>query len=130
MASTAAGQGQQVAREAADQAREVVVAARKQATQVTRELSTQARVLVEETRTKLEDEAGVQTRRLAGGLRRLGGEAQALAEGRPQEAGAVAGYVRQAADRLWSVADEIETKGPEGLSKSWKTSPGAGPAPS
>lgn len=115
VASRAVDQGQQVARAARRQARDVAGTAKEQAAEVSQELAEQARGLVEQTRNQLQDQAGTQSERLAGSLRRLGGELQALVEGRPNEAGTVRDYARQAAERLNEAAEEIESRGPEGL---------------
>lgn len=121
VASTAVQQGQEVARTAAGRANEVAGTAKEQAAQVTAELSSQARTLAHDTRTEIQEQAEAQTRVLADSVRRLGEEARALAEGRPEQAGALADYVAQAAERLTNVAREIEARGPEGLVDELKT---------
>ncbi|HVE47374.1 MAG TPA: hypothetical protein VNA57_11600 [Acidimicrobiales bacterium] len=115
VASTAVQQGQEVARTAAGQATELAGTAREQATQVSEELTNQARTLIQGTRSEIQGQVQTQTQILSDSLRRLGDEARALAEGRPDQAGALAQYVSQAAERLTNVAKEIEARGPEGL---------------
>jgi hypothetical protein len=121
VASTAVQEGQQVARTAAGQATELAGTAREQVAQVRTELSDQARTLIHDTRTGIQEQAGTQTQVLADCVRRLGDEARALAEGRPDHAGALGEYVSQAAERLTNVAAEIEARGPEGLVDELKT---------
>ena len=113
--SIAAGQGQKVAKAARRQARDVAATARDEAADVTQELSEQARALVEQARSQVQEQAETQSERLAQSLRRLGAELLALVEGRPNEAGTVRDYARQIADKLNNAAEEIESRGPEGL---------------
>ncbi len=115
VASTTVRQGQEVARTAASQAGDVAAATREQASQVSAELSDQARTLVHDTRAGIQEQAQAQTRVLADSMRRLGEEARALADGRPEQAGVLAEYVWEAAERLSNVAEQIEARGPEGL---------------
>lgn len=121
VATTAVQEGQEIARTAASQATDVAGTAREQAAQVSAELSNQARTLIEDTRTGIQEQAQTQTQVLADSVRRLGDEARALAEGRPEQAGVLADYVSQAAERLTSMARQIEERGPEGLVDEVKT---------
>jgi gas vesicle protein len=115
VATTAVDQGQQVARGAARQAREVADTSREQVAQVAQELSDQARYLLDETKAQLQDQAQAQSERLAEALHRLGEEAQALAEGRADDAPTLRDYVRKAADKLEEIADDLESESAEGL---------------
>lgn len=115
VAQIAAQQGQEVMAVASDQAREVAGAVREQATQLTQELSSQGRELYLETRRQVENQAETQTESLAQALHRWGWEAQALADGRPEEAGAVGQCACQCADKLHEVASDIEIRGVSGL---------------
>jgi exonuclease VII large subunit len=115
VASTAVDHGQQVARGGAQQARKVIDTSRQQAAEVAQELSDQARGLLDEARAQLRDQAETQVQRLAEGLHRLGDEAQALAEGRPQEARTLRDYVDKTSAKLDEIADDLESKGAEGL---------------
>lgn len=126
LASTTRGQSRQVADLAAERgrgvveaskrdAREVVDAAREQATQVKEELAEQGRNLLQESRSQLQLQAQTQTERVAESLRRLGTEAEALAEGRPEEAGRWRELTQQAAERLQDWADDLEARGVQGL---------------
>ena len=115
VASTAVEKSQQAVGTASEQATALVAAAKDQLAQVKDEVSVQARGLVVEGRARLEGQARSQTDRLAESVRRVGSEMEALAEGRPVDAGPLSDYVRQAADRLLGIADDIEVRGPEGL---------------
>ncbi len=122
VASTAKAQGQQVLRSTADQASEVVVAAKEQAAEVAEQATEQARNLLEETRTRLEEQTATGAHRLGEQLQRLGEEALALSEGRPEEAPTVQGYVKRAAntlletaDRAYGVSNDIQTRGIGGV---------------
>ncbi|CAA9268510.1 MAG: hypothetical protein AVDCRST_MAG76-3226 [uncultured Acidimicrobiales bacterium] len=122
VASTAKEQGQQVLRSTADQAGEVVVAAKAQAAEVADQASVQARNLLEETRSRIEEQSATGAQRLGQQLQELGEEALALSEGRPDEAPNVQGYVKRAAntlldcaDRAYGVSDDIQTRGIGGM---------------
>ena len=122
VASTAKEQGQQVLRSTADQAGEVVVAAKAQAAEVAEQASEQARNLLEETRSRLEEQSATGAHRLGEQLQRLGEEALALSEGRPEEAPTVQGYVKRAAntllesaDRAYGVSSDIQSRGIGGV---------------
>lgn len=112
---TAATQSKVVARTANQDVRELAGSVRSQADQVKGELAGQARELFEETRGQLQSQADHQAYRLAGALFQVGGQAVALADGRPQQAGPLADYAEQAANWLDSAASHIEERGLEGL---------------
>lgn len=113
--STARGQGQVVAGAAKEQVAEVATTVKEQAGQLTQELSDQGRALYGEARDQLERQAEAQAGRLAEALHRLGTETQALADGRPGQAGTVGQYAQQWADRFHDVATGIENRGVDGL---------------
>lgn len=122
VARTAKDQGSAVARLAAEGARDVTGTVRAQAVQVRDELATQGRTVVQETRTKLQEQTQAQARRAGDGVARLASEAQALAAGRPEEAESIRDYVAQGADKLlevadrfYGLADDVEAKGIDGV---------------
>jgi vacuolar-type H+-ATPase subunit H len=126
VASAAAEEGRQVASEAARQSLEVVESARRdarelagtakeQVSEVSQEVVAQGRGLLEETRTQLESQATTQVEQLAQTLRRFGAETQALAEGRPSEAGELPGYLENVSGRLEGWADDLEVRSVDGL---------------
>jgi len=107
---------------AAGQARRVGATAKEQADQVRGEVVDQARSLGEEARSQLESQANAQARQLADTLSRLGDEATALAEGRPDDADTLRPYlsdaataVYDAADRVYGLAQDIDERGLSGV---------------
>ena len=112
---TAAAQSKVVARTANQDVRELAGTVRSQADQVKGELAGQARALFDDTRGQLQSQADQQAYRLARALFQVGGQAVALADGRPQQAGPLADYAEQAANWLDSAASHIEERGLEGL---------------
>jgi hypothetical protein len=81
----------------------------------TTQVADQARTLLDQSKTQVRDEARAQSEKLAGSLRQMGTQFQALAEGRPQEAGPVGDYARQAAEGLARYADSLQSKGVDGV---------------
>lgn len=112
---TAATRSKAVARTADEDVRALAGAIRGQADQVKGELAGHARELLEETRDQLQSQADQQAYRLAGALFQVGGQAVALAEGRPQQAGPLVDYAEQASHWLDAAASHIEERGLEGL---------------
>ncbi len=115
VATAARRQSQDVTATARDQARDVTATAKEQAAQLTHELSQQGRMLVDETRGQVEQQAEAQTQELARTLHRWGSETQALAEGRPEDAGATGEYAAQLADKFHELATGLENRGVSGL---------------
>lgn len=122
VASNAAERGSAVAQQAKDEARDVVETARARAGEVTEELSAHGRSLLEQTTSQLEQQAQVAAQRAAGSFQKLGSEAQALAEGRPEEAPVLTEYAWKladgaygASDRLHQLATDVETRGLTGV---------------
>lgn len=108
-------QGKQVAERATSEASQVADTAKDQARQVKDEAATQARGLLDQAKTELRDQGRSQADQTARAIRRVGDQADALAEGRPQDAGAVADYVRQAGERVHDVANRVDERGVDGL---------------
>jgi uncharacterized protein YjbJ (UPF0337 family) len=144
VADTAAGQSRFVANQAADEAKDVASSVaerggavvqvakqdarqlagtvRERAGEVTGELSSQTKTLVHETRSQLEGQAKAGAERLATSFREFGEQAQALAEGRPEDAPTLTDYAFRAADSCYGVADklhalaeDVETRGVTGV---------------
>lgn len=92
--------GQQVAQTAADEARKVVATAQDQ-----------ARDLLQQTGSELGDQAKSQQQRLAGGLRSLSEELDAMAQG-SEGSGMATNLVSQGSDRTRSLADWLEHNEP------------------
>jgi len=74
---------------------------------VTEQFTSQGRSLVEETRSQLQAQARAGTERVAGTLREYGEQAQALAEGRPEDAPQLTEYAWKVADTCYGVADKV-----------------------
>lgn len=111
----AAGGTKIVARTAKQDARELAGTVRNQAEQVKGELAGQARGMLAETQGQLQAQADVQASRLAGALFQVGGQAVALSQGRPEQAGPLVDYAEQAATWLDDRASYIEERGLDGL---------------
>jgi len=108
--------GQMGASETAKQgAAEAVSAVKQEVRAATGDAKAQARSLLDQSRTQLRGEASVQTDKLSGSLRQVGTQLQALADGRTEEAGPVGDYARQAADAVARYADNLQSKGFEGV---------------
>jgi len=114
-AGTTAEKGQEVAEGAKLEASQVTETTKAQARQVKDEVTTQARGLVDQAKTELLDQGRTQADHAAQAIRRVGDQATALADGRVDEAGPVADYVRQAGERAGQVADHLDQRGVEGV---------------
>ena len=112
---TTATQGKAVARTANQDVRELAGSVRTQADQVKGELAGQARAMLDETRDQFQAQADIQATRVGRALYQVGGQAVALSEGRPEEAGPLVDYAEQAAGWLDDTASYIEERGIEGL---------------
>lgn len=122
VASTAAEEGQQLVALASEEATELGSAVREQTARVRGEVVEQGKTLAEEARSQVETQVHAQSRRLADSLSRLGDEVRALADGRPEEAETVRPYVANAADavydaadRIYSLASDIDARGLSGV---------------
>ena len=98
------GQAKVVAGQAAAQARLTVDEAR-----------TQARRLAGQARHELLGQADSKAGQAAAGLQSVAGQLQAMVDGRTDEAGAMAGYAQQAADRVGAIAERLQSGGAQGL---------------
>lgn len=114
-AGTTAEKSQEVADRAKSEASQVTDMAKHQAREVKDEVATQARGLVDQAKTELRDQGRSQADQAAQTIRRIGDQATALAEGRVDEAGAVADYVGRAGDQVRQVADRVDRQGVEGI---------------
>jgi len=98
-----------------DQAGEIATQAREHASEVAQDAMTQGREVLDRAKTALREQADTRTSEVSQGLRRLGAEVDALAEGRPQDAGPVADYVRQMGVRVREAADRVDEVGFDGI---------------
>lgn len=115
VAGTTAEKGQEVADRAKSEASQVAGSAKDEARHVKDEVAAQARGLVDDARTELREQGRSQADQAAQAIRRVGNQATALAQGRVDEAGAVADYVRQAGERVKDVGDRLERRGIDGV---------------
>jgi len=122
VASAAAERSGEIVRTAKEDARQIAGTVGARLGEVTDQLSTQGRSLVDDARTQLQTQARSGTQRVAGTLRQFGEQAQALAEGRPHHAPQLTDYAWKiadgcygAADRIHSIADDIEENGVGGV---------------
>jgi hypothetical protein len=101
------------------------------ALEMTSEAADQVKVVAGEARAQLEDllgrardearqQADDRTQQAARRLRTLSAEIEALAEGRPSEAGTLVTYLREAEDRAQNLAARLERGGPEGVATDLK----------
>ena len=108
-------QAQAAAETARQEGGEVVTTAEEQAVAVADEAGTQARNVVDDALEQVHDEARLQTHRAADSLHTAGGQMHALAEGRPEDAGQMDEYARQAANQVTRVADRVDELGFDGI---------------
>ena len=114
-AATATEKSKEVAGSAAEQAKAVTDTAREQVGQVRQEAVHQGREVVSQATAKLQEQGRVQAQELASTVRGWADQTRALADGRPEEAGQVAQYARQAADGVANAAGKLEERGFEGV---------------
>lgn len=109
------GKASETAHKTKDAAKEVAGTAKEEARHLGDQVKAEVRGITEDTRDQLRQHASEQTDKVTGSLRRLGDQAGALAEGRPEDSGPLAGYVNSAAERLRHAAERTEERGFEGL---------------
>lgn len=107
VASTAATRGGALVESAREETWDLAGSVRDQAGEVSGEVVAQTRNVIEETRSQLETRAADATQRLAFRLRDFGEQAQALTEGRTEDAPNAVDYVGRAADGLYGAADRL-----------------------
>lgn len=100
---------------ASEHAGELASTVKEQAGEVAHEAAQQGREVLDKAKQGLHEQAQARTSELSQSLRRLGGEVQALADGRPHEAGPVAEYVRQAATKVNEAAERVDRQGVDGI---------------
>ncbi|MFD7746586.1 hypothetical protein ACFV2V_01410 [Streptomyces sp. NPDC059698] len=93
---------------------DVAGTAREQAADVVGEATARAQDVVGELRSQLEEQARLQTRRLADHVRRLADDLHDMSRNADSDSSAV-GAVKQVADRGHQAASRLEDRGPDGL---------------
>jgi uncharacterized protein YjbJ (UPF0337 family) len=116
-AGKAAEQGKEVARAAASQATEVKEHAKEQLGNVTDEAKNQAQKVLSTTTSEVEAQLEQRLGDAATLARTTAGELQALADGRPEDAGRSGELVRQAGQRLEHLADRADELGVRGVAE-------------
>jgi len=104
-----------VAATAQQGAQDVMGAAREQAAELADEMKTQTRQLLDESKTHFRSQAQIQTDQLASVLRTVSEQVKALAEGRPEDAGAVGDYAREVSHSVSRVASRMDERGFDGV---------------
>jgi len=112
---TAKAEAANVASTAADGARDVASEASAQARVVANEAKQQFDRLISQSRDEIRLQADQRSTQAAGQLRTLSEQFRALAESRPEDAGPLLTYIREAEDRLRSLAWRMEQGGPQGI---------------
>ncbi|MCU1343782.1 MAG: hypothetical protein JWL70_48 [Acidimicrobiia bacterium] len=105
----------QVGQAAKEGATESLAAVKQEMSAATSDMAGQARNLLNQSRGQVRTEAQAQTEKLSQSLRTVGTQMHALADGRPEEAGPVADYARQAAQSVSRYADSIQERGLDGV---------------
>ena len=113
-AHTAAEQASQLGDAAREQAGELASSAREHTADLVGAARDEGAQLVGRARQAVDDEARQRTDELARSVRRFGDGLGALAEGRPEDAGPVIGYARDAAQRVDQLAQRLESRGYDG----------------
>ncbi len=101
-----------VAGAAREGAKDVADEAVNQAKAVAGEARQQVSTLVDQTRGELSKQADERTKQAADGLRVFAGQVDALANGRPEESGPLAGLLGEAHGRVSAFAERLESGGP------------------
>jgi hypothetical protein len=101
--------------ELGQQAKRVAGDAAAQARSVVDEATGQVRSLVGQAGQEARTQADQRAAQAAGALRTLSDQAEALAAGRPEEAGPLGGYLGDAGERLRGVATRLDERGIEGV---------------
>jgi ElaB/YqjD/DUF883 family membrane-anchored ribosome-binding protein len=114
-ADTARQRGKEVTQTAAEETKGVAQDVREQGQAVAEQAKTEVRHVAEEAKSQLRGQAQEQTTKVTQSLRRLSEQVNALAQGRPQESGRLADYVRQAAEEIQQTAGRVETRGFDGV---------------
>jgi hypothetical protein len=113
--SDTSAKAKEVANETAEQAKRVAGEAQDQAKRVAGDIADHARDVMDQTRSEVRSQADQGAQRVAGGLRTLGQQLQALREGRTSEAGPLKDYADQARQKVDSLAARLDARGIDGV---------------
>ncbi|RRS01801.1 hypothetical protein [Glycomyces terrestris] len=114
-AAVARERGSEVAHSAADEVKHVARTAREEARQLSEEAKAEVRHIADDARAQLRAQAEAQTERVTESMRRFGDQLGALADGRTEDAGPLAGYAGAAADELRRAAERVRDGGLDGV---------------
>lgn len=115
VADQASSEASNVASTAADGARDVAGEVTTQAKAVAGQAKQQFDGLVGQARDEVRQQAQQRNEQAAGQLRTLSEQLVALADGRPDQAGPLVGYLHDAQDQVRSLASRLEQRGPQGV---------------
>lgn len=94
---------------------EITREVKQQAGEVVRAAGEQTKHVIDQVRTRAQDEMQKETEHLAEVVGDLAGHVRALLDGRPDEAGPLTPYLQRAADGLESASQKVRETGPHGL---------------
>jgi hypothetical protein len=114
-AAAAGEEASKVASSVGEGTKQVAGEAAAQASAVVGQAKEQLHSLVGQTKGELDAQLSSKGEQVAGGLRNLVGQLDALANGRTAEAGPLAGYVQEARGKVDSFARRLEEGGPQGV---------------
>jgi len=114
-AQSAAEHGSALKDAATNQAGELASTVKEHAADVAQEAKQQGREVFDKAKDALHEQAQARTNEASQALRRFSNQVQALADGRPEQAGPVGDYVRQAAGKVQNVAQRVEREGFDGV---------------
>jgi len=100
---------------AGENAKAVAQEATTQVKNVAQQAKTQLTGLMGQTKDEVRQQAQAKGEQAASGLRTLSQQLEALANGRPQEAGQLTSYLDDARERVMGFASSLEQRGPQGL---------------
>jgi hypothetical protein len=112
MPSTARQKSDDVAQTAKEAGRDVMSEMSDQVSSVAGTAKQQVDTLMSRARDELTQQAETRGQQTISAVRSWGGQLQALADGRPEGAGELLGFVREAQLRVQSYADSLERRGP------------------
>lgn len=113
--SEAKEKASEIVGQAQSAAGEVASTAKDQARVLTQEAKDQARELMTTTRQQLAEQAEQRAQHASRGLRSIADQIQALKDGRPQDAGAVAEWTGEIQQRVRHWSDRLESGGVDGV---------------
>lgn len=114
-ASEAKHEGREVVQHARQEGQAVTQHAVQEGKEIAAEAKTEATHVLNDVKSQLQDQADQQAKRAAESLRKTADEVQALAHGKPEQAGPLTKYAEQAATKIDELARHVESRGYEGV---------------